>query len=212
MSSSRERLTRIAEGYDRGAAAFARQGENSPRDWFEEPRRRFRELLKPEARFIDIGCASGLEMADLRALDLDPVGLDISQAELRLASSRLPSTGLARGTALALPFRTGALDGAWASASLLHLTRGEVPQALAEVRRVLGGGGAFYSSVQRGSGEGWVRGDAVGTELWYTFFEEEEWRHLVSAAGFSFRWFLASSEGSQQQGATGWINCLAVAV
>ena len=51
---------------------------------------------------------------------------------------------------------------------------------------------------------------AVGTDLWYAFYEEDEWRDLVAAAGFSILWFSASDEGETQEGATGWINCLAV--
>ncbi len=209
MSSARERHTRTTDGYDRGATAYARRGEASGRDWFKEPQRRFRALLEAGGRVLDVGCASGLEMADLRALGLDPLGLDISAQQLRIARHRLPSAGLARATARALPFQTGTFQGVWASASLLHLARAEAPGALAEIRRVLADGGAFYASVQRGSGEGWVRG-AVGTDLWYAFYEEDEWRDLVTAAGFSILWFHASDEGETQEGATGWINCLAV--
>ena len=210
MTSTRERHARITEGYDRWASAFARKGEDSTRDWFREPQSRFRELLEPGAPVLDVGCASGLEMGDLSALDLAPFGLDLSQTQLRMARTRLPSAGLARGTALALPFRTGVFGGVWASASLPHLARRELPGALAEIRRVLCDGGAFYASVQRGSGEGWVRGDAVGTDLWYAFFEEGEWHDLLTDAGFSIRWFHASDEGDTQAGATGWINSLAV--
>ncbi|MCY4391890.1 MAG: class I SAM-dependent methyltransferase [Chloroflexi bacterium] len=209
MSSARERHARITDGYDSGAAAYARRGEASRREWFKEPQRRFRALLEAGGRVLDVGCASGLEMTDLQALGLDPVGMDVSREHLRIARDRLPSAGLARGTALALPFPTGAFQGVWASASLLHLARAEAPGALAEIRRVLADGGAFYASVQRGSGEGWVRG-AVGTDLWYAFYEEDEWRDLVTAAGFSILWFYASDEGETQEGATGWINCLAV--
>lgn len=212
MSSRRERHARIAASYDRHAEAYATAGEGSPRDWFTEPQRRFRELLAPGARVLDVGCASGLELTDLRALGLGVVGLDVSRVFLRRARSRLPAAGLACGTALAMPFRAGTFAGVWASASLPHLAREEAPLALAEIRRVLAAGGAFYASVQRGSGEGWVPGEAVAEDLWYTFYEETEWRDLVIAAGFSIRWFLAEDGGNTNEGATGWINSLAVAV
>lgn len=210
MTSTRERHARITEGYDRGASAFARAGEGLSRDWFDEPQRRFRDLLKPGARVLDVGCASGLEMSDLRGLELDPFGLDLSQAQLRMVRERLPSASVAKGTAIALPFRGGAFEGVWASASLLHLAREEAPRALSEVRRVLEDGGVFYASVQRGSGEGWVRGSTVRADLWYAFYEEDEWRDLLTAAGYTIRWFQASDEGDTQEGATGWINSLAV--
>ena len=212
MSSRGERHARIAASYDRHAEAYAAAGEGSPRDWFTEPQRRLRELLAPGAPVLDVGCASGLELGDLEALGLDVVGLDVSRTLLQLARSRLPAAGLACGTALALPFRAGAFDGVWAAASLPHLAREEAPLALAEIRRVLADGGAFYASVQRGGGEGWVRGAEVTEDLWYTFYEETEWRDLVTAAGLSIRWFLAEDGGNTNEGATGWINSLAVAV
>ena len=210
MSSARERHARIAEGYDRWASAFARAGEGLSRDWFDEPQRRFRDLLEPGARVLDVGCASGLEMSDLRGLQLDPFGLDLSHAQLQMVRERLPSASVAKGTAIALPFRGGAFDGVWASASLPHLAREEAPRALSEVRRVLRDGGVFYASVQRGSGEGWAQGETVRTDLWYAFYEEDEWRNLLTAAGYTVRWFHASDQGDTQAGATGWINSLAV--
>ena len=210
MTSTRERHARITAGYDRGASSFARAGEGLSRDWFDEPQRRFRDLLEPGARVLDVGCASGLEMSDLLGLELDPFGLDLSQAQLQMVRERLPSASVAKGTAIALPFRSGAFEGVWASASLPHLAREEAPRALSEVRRVLRDGGAFYASVQRGSGEGWVRSDTVRTDLWYAFYEEDEWRNLLTAAGYTIRWFQASDEGDTQEGATGWINSLAV--
>ncbi|MXY37091.1 MAG: class I SAM-dependent methyltransferase, partial [Dehalococcoidia bacterium] len=158
MQTARERFARIADSYDRGAAAYAQMGEASGRDWFAEPQRRLRELLPPGARVLDIGCGPGLEMADLRELDLDPVGLDVSRGQLQIARKRLPSAALIRGTALTLPFRAGTFDGVWASASLLHLAREDAARGLAEIRRVLVDDGACYCSIQRGSGEGWTRG------------------------------------------------------
>lgn len=211
MSPARTRLARIAGSYDRGAFAYAKQGEALPRDWFDEPRRRFHGLLRPHARVLDVGCGPGFEMADLDRLGLSTVGLDVSLGQLRIARDRLPSTGLARGTALALPFRRGAFDGAWASASLHHLTRDEAPRGLVEIRRILADGGAFYASVQRGNAAGWIRGEAVAEDIWYTFFGEREWRDLLAAAGFSLRWFLADSDGATNEGATGWINSIAIA-
>ncbi len=212
MHATRERLTRIADHYNQRAPAYAKQGERLSREWFDEPRRRFRRLLGARARVIDIGCGPGLEMADLSLMGLDATGLDVSREQLRLARDRLPSAALAWGTALALPFAPASFDGAWASASLHHLTREEAPRALAEIRRALVDGGAFYCSVQRGNTAGWIDSGAGAPDIWYTFFGEREWQELLASAGFAIHWFFASSEtGAVNEGATGWLNSLAVA-
>jgi ubiquinone/menaquinone biosynthesis C-methylase UbiE len=182
------------------------------REWFAEPQRRLAAALAAGARVLDIGCGPGLEMADLRASGLRPVGLDPSRQMLGFASERNRGCGVAQGTVLALPFADGAFDGVWAAASLHHVARDEAPAALREIRRVLRRGGAFYASVQRGEVEGWVRGMLTGHATWYTYHSERDWRALVEGAGFAITWFFATDDvASANEGATGWINVMGMA-
>jgi SAM-dependent methyltransferase len=208
----RERFRGIVESYDLGAARYDEAGSAMAREWFAEPQRRFAEIVPPGGRVLDLGCGPGLEIGDLRELGLRPVGLDPSRAMLRYAAPRAGGTGVVCGTALGLPFAEGTFDGVWASASLHHLSRDEAPAGLAEVRRVLKPGGAFYCSVQRGEVEGWVRGLLTGRDTWYTYHSEAGWRELVKGADLRVQWFLAADGvESANEGATGWINVLAVA-
>lgn len=202
----------IVASYDAGAAEYNTQGEALAREWFAQPQRRFAQVLPDGARMLDLGCGPGLEMADLRGLGLSPAGLDPSRSMLRFARERNPGVAVVQGTGLALPFADAAFDGVWASASLHHVTRDEAPGALREIGRVLRPGGAFYASVQRGEAEGWVRGLLTGRDTWYTYHTERDWRALVEAAGFEVAWFLAT-DGVEtvNEGATGWINVLAIA-
>ncbi len=106
------------------------------------------------------------------------VGLDIAVAFLRIARARYPALGYVLGDALHVPLASRSLDGVWAMASLLHLAPHEVGAALAEVRRVLRPGGAFYSSMQIGTTVGMVapqEGEAVHAERYYTFYEPAAW-------------------------------------
>ena len=211
MESARRRVHRIARAYNAWAADYAKHGEEAARDWFREPQALFAACLPLAGQVLDVGCGPGLEMSDIRPLGLRTVGLDVAGEQLRLARVRLPEVEVAQGTVLALPFAGRAFDGVWASASLHHLTREEVPGALAEIRRVLRPGGALYSSVLRGDRAGWIRGSVVATEIWYTFFRRDEWRTLLESAGFSITWFLESSDvENANEGATGWLNSLAV--
>jgi ubiquinone/menaquinone biosynthesis C-methylase UbiE len=50
-----------------------------------------------------------------------------------------------------LGFPDATFDGAWASASLLHLPKPDLPAALGEISRVLVADGAFYASLKRGT-------------------------------------------------------------
>lgn len=57
--------------------------------------------LPPRGRILDVGSQFGWEVAALRSMGLDAVGLDIDPA----------APGLIRGDALALPFKDGSFDG-----------------------------------------------------------------------------------------------------
>jgi SAM-dependent methyltransferase len=208
-----ERFRGIVASYDEGAADYSALGGATARDWFAEPQQRFKAALPGGSQVLDLGCGPGLEMPDLRGLGLRPAGLDPSRQMLQFAGQRNPGSPLVQGTVLALPFADGAFDGAWAAASLHHVTRDEAPAALAEIARIVRPGGAFYASVQRGEVEGWVRGQLTGRDTWYTYHTESGWRALIEAAGFTLSWFLATDDvASANEGATGWINTLAIRV
>lgn len=110
---------------------------------------RLPENLKLETRMrvLDVGCGRG---AALRLLDdrvgfeQSPVGLDFSEAALRLARGDREAEGrslLARGSALALPFATGAFDLVLSSYVIKHLDEDEIRSFFIEVYRVLAPGG-----------------------------------------------------------------------
>jgi SAM-dependent methyltransferase len=101
----------------------------------------------PGPRVLDLGIGPGT--AAIAMARADParrhVGLDVSARMLRRARGRVRRAGVAlplvRGDALALPVRTGALDGATAH-SVLYLLP-DPGAALREVRRALRPGGAI---------------------------------------------------------------------
>lgn len=93
--------------------------------------------LTPGSRVLDVGCGTGL-LARHLSPSVVLVGLDLSIGMLRLARGRLPSC--VQGDALALPFRDGVFDAAFAVTSLLVPAR-TLPIAFLELRRVLVRGG-----------------------------------------------------------------------
>lgn len=213
-----ERWRRVASttaAYERYADAYADKPDD--REWLLPLVGSFAALLRPGSLVLDLGCASGRETVELQAARLRVVGLDIAAAFLRIAQARYPAVGYLLGDALHLPLASGSLDGVWAMASLLHLTLGESGAALAEVRRVLRPGGAFYSSVQIGATMGMVpprAGEAVQADRYYTFYQPAIWRAYLERAEFEIVGFDALELGpdavpaSCNVGARGWINAL----
>lgn len=96
------------------------------------------------ARLLDLGCGTGFTLTQLPR-GARAIGLDSSPTALHLARRRASGAGLVRGSAYALPFASGAFDGALALDVLEHLDddRG----AARELARVLRPGGVAIVTV-----------------------------------------------------------------
>jgi SAM-dependent methyltransferase len=215
MDERWQRVQATTLAYERYANDYAEKPDD--RRWLQPLVDSFAKLLTPGSLVLDLGCASGRETVELQAAGLRVVGLDLTAAFLRIARTRYPTVGYVLGDALHLPIASQSLDGVWAMASLLHLAPHEVAPALAEVRRGLRPGGAFYSSMQIGTMVGMVPpqvGEAVQADRYYTYYEPASWRACLERAEFDVVHFDALELAPEQAsascnlGARGWINAL----
>ena len=160
--------------YDENAEDYAQwSGPASPRGYL----RKFMSLLPPDARVLDLGCGSGWASADMRDAGLTVASMDGSA---RMADEARRRHGIdvrvARFDALD---DVAAYDGVWASFSLLHAPRAEMPANLARIRAALRPGGRLYVGLKEGEGE--MR-DTLGR--FYALYRADELRALLDAAGF----------------------------
>jgi len=202
--------------YERFALSYDLGKED--RSWLTPLIARLGQLLPPASLVLDLGCGPGRETVELQAAGSRVIGLDVTDAFLRIARTRYPSLGYIRGDALHLPFGAESFNGVWAAASLLHLTVDEVGSALSEMTRVLRPGGILYCSMQIGSSAGMVaptEHETVQAERYYTFYEPDGWRGQLEDAGFEILSFEAFefpphiAATSCNRGARGWINAFA---
>lgn len=162
------------EFYDREGAAYAEwsapKGEYA---WLEK----FLSLTPPEGRLLDYGCGGGWAAKRMRDAGRRVEAFDGS-AVLAEEASKL--TGLnvkvMRFEALTAQER---YDGIWAAFCLLHAPRAAMEGNLARIARALRPGGLFYLGLKAGSGE---TRDSLGR--FYSYFEPDEIRALLAAAGF----------------------------
>ncbi len=203
---ARHSAVAITRAYAGDAAAYA--AFNADRSFAEPLLDLLAAALPPGGAVVDLGCGPGWETAALARRGLRALGLDLTRDFVAFAAREHPAAGCVQGDFLALPFADGALDGAWACSSLVHLPSARVDDALAEIRRVLRPGGAFFASMQAGATEGEIPSVSFpGKRYHYAFYDPADWRARLERAGFAV---LSWNEhpGTTNPGATGWIESL----
>lgn len=165
---------------------------------------RFIEMLRPGDRVLDAGCGAGRDLLALRQAGMTAIGLDLSPSLATIARSH-SGCEVVVGDLRDPPFEDSSFEGLWAAASLLHLTRTEIPHVLDRLQRLLVPGGSFFASVKAGPAPGQEADD----ERHFTYFEPDEWRTLLEAAGFSI--VSVSHEASKTGSHDGWVQSLACA-
>jgi SAM-dependent methyltransferase len=134
---------------------------------------------------LDVGCGPGHIAGYLSARGLDPTGVDLSPAMIKIARQLNPKIVFEVADMRNLPAANGTVGGITAFYSMIHIPRDEVPAVLLEFRRVLIPSGRLLIAVHEGSGSVESQefmGKQVPFEM--TLFEKDELADLLTAAGF----------------------------
>jgi ubiquinone/menaquinone biosynthesis C-methylase UbiE len=135
----------------------------------------------------DIGSGSGRDATFVASLGYRVVAIDSSYALQHTLTASEVKVGMLCGDVLTLPVRSNTFAGAIVSGVLLHLPRRLCPQALAEIRRVLGVGGQVLISMKHGHGEGWRTTDEFPLPRWFTYYDPTEFALMCGDVGLSIR-------------------------
>ena len=140
---------------------------------------RFAQSLPQGGTVLDYGCGPGHTAGYFALQGLITHAFDASEEMVKLASSYAGVTAWQAGfDAFSAPDR---YDGIWASFSLLHAARSDMPWLLGEIHAALKMGGKFYLALKLGQGEA---RDTLGRL--YTYYEEDELRDLLAETGFTW--------------------------
>ena len=143
--------------------------------------------VPPEARVLDVGCGSGWATRLLSgyASNGQVTGIDISDEMIRVAresSNAFPNAEFELASAEHLPFADNEFTHAFSMESLYYYAN--IPQALAEIHRVLRTGGLFVAVMdlywESEATHQWIDTLKVPVEL----LSVEDYRSLFVDAGF----------------------------
>ncbi|MBL4759668.1 MAG: class I SAM-dependent methyltransferase [Mariprofundaceae bacterium] len=138
--------------------------------------------LKPGDRVLDVGCAKGFLVKDLRALGIDAVGVDVSEYGIEHAEPEAKAY-LQIASADDLPFEDGSFSAVLAINSIHNLDRAGCVKAAQEMERLAPGKGfiqvdSYHTPEQKEIFESWVL-----TAKFYDY--PEGWLKVYEEAGYT---------------------------
>lgn len=212
MTDDGQAKTRAAYSDPAVVAAYAAQ--NAARPEVLRHAEAFARML-PGRRVVDIGCGPGQYARVFSDWRYEVVGLDASAAMIAVARSGVPHE---RGPHFVVAdmreigelFPADTFDGAWLSASLLHIPEAETAGVLGGVRGIVVDRGPVYVSVKLGpQGERLVRETKYGREIErvFTFWERERFCALAERLGFRVERVAEAGGGLTGGEPTRWLHC-----
>ncbi len=186
------------EVYDRMADEYVNLfGESVPAEFAE-----FIGSVTPRSRILDLGCGPGHHAARMAKAGFNVLAVDGS-AEMVARASCHDGVSAIRATFDDIP-AFGRVGGIWASFSLLHAPRTDLPRHLAALHAICEPGSPLFIGMKLGSDE---RTDRLGRH--YSYYSEDELRTMLMDAGF----FPGAARTGMAMGLSGdvedWITMLA---
>lgn len=196
------------------AAFLAKNGRGGDREISPRIRNFAAALAGP--RVIDVGCGPGIHAQQMAALGLEVVAIDYSEAMIHAAQAASPHEGITYKhldmRKIGNAFPASSFDGAWVSASLIHVPEPDVPQVLSGIHRVLAANGMARITLKAGTqGAQTVTDDKYGVAVdrEFVFWEEANFTHLLRNAGFDIVNVEMQTGGITGTEPTRWLRYLA---
>jgi SAM-dependent methyltransferase len=169
--------------------------------------KRFVDALPAGARVLEVGSGPG---RDARALE--EAGLSVRRTDITPAFvSLLRADGFRADLVdplrddLADPDRDQPYDGVWASASLLHVRREDLPEVVARLAAATRSGGVLHLAVKEGDGARFSTHGHVSAPRHFTFWREPQLRAVLTGAG----WDVERLDRERSDRAEDWLCVLA---
>jgi SAM-dependent methyltransferase len=169
--------------------------------------------LPPTATVLDLGCGAGVPVTRWLAERAAVTGVDVSAAQLALATRSVPGTRLIKADMTAVDFPTASFDAVIALWSIIHVPREEHGALVGRIRDWLRPGGRFLATWSlhgwEGREEDW---EGWGAPMWWSIHDAATNLALLERAGFAIEraerltggadetwlWALARKEGESR--------------
>ncbi|BDI30028.1 hypothetical protein CCAX7_20790 [Capsulimonas corticalis] len=168
-------------------------------------------------RLIDLGCGPGIHAQQFADLGFAVTAIDYSEAMIQIArerssrersSSDNPAFLRLDMREIGTAFAAQSFDGAWISASLIHVPESDVPTFLHDLHRILTPSGRTRISLKMGpQGPQMIHDDkyGIGIERQFIFWQEDNFAALLREANFTIDHIETAQGGMTGNSPTTWI-------
>ncbi len=165
--------------YNDNAQVWAKSKGHSSDSFYKDELNIFFELAK-EGSVLEIGIGDGKDAEEL-ATKYNYTGIDISEGMVKFAKEKHKNLNFIQGNVTDLPFEDDAFNHFFTAATLLHITREDMPKALGEIKRVVMDEGIGFISLKKGKGEEFR---AEENDRLFSYFTIEEFSKILQENGF----------------------------
>lgn len=176
-----EQITKQA--YDKYGYVWAKKYGIDP--FNTEMYQKYNKLL-PRGRVIEIGSGLGKDAEGLIKLGYEYIGVDISETLIKIAKKREPSATFYKRSVYNLPFKEK-FDGFWCTATLLHVPKARINEALQSIKSVVKSGAIGYITIKGGEGsevEEYEIEKGVTLKRFYQYWTKDEFTRTLATNGF----------------------------
>ena len=121
------------------------------------------------------------------------------------AKTRVPNGDFKKMDMRNLKFKENTFDALWACASLLHISRKELPKVLQNINKIIKPNGILFIALKEGEGSKIIREQKYkDLPRLFVYYNKSEIEKLINENGFS----IIKSEIEKGTEKTNWINIL----
>ena len=184
--------------YDKNATSFS---ESTLHVDFTETQQVFLNCLPSHAHILDFGCGAGRDTRYFLEQGYKVTAVDGSESLCKIASEYTGT--IVKQMMFQDLNETEKYDGIWACASILHLKKTELPDALEKMKKALKKQGVIYISFKYGDYEGMRNG------RYFTDFTEESFSDFMKdIPGLAIEKTWITGDVREGRGDERWINIL----
>ena len=168
--------------YEKIAKLYAEEFKE-PSDYIDE----FLKMLPKNGKILDAGCGVGIDANYMKSRGFEVVGIDLSEEMLKLAKQKFPQMDFRLMDIRKIDFKPNSFDGVFASFSLIHIPKKDIPDVLKKFYQILKDGGVLYIALHEGKSEEIFIDEPLkpNEKLFLNIFSYEEIKNLLAKSKFA---------------------------